>query len=308
MKSLPRLVVAAVLLAASTAGRAQTIAELPDDKFKQVVEKTFLYAKALTAARVVQKSYDQYAGWVDIKAGPTGKERKIDGVADIAAAEQEIVDAGRKGPAMWPPLPGVDGTVQKLADATSALAVLAKNASDYYSQKKYKSDALKQGQELHARLVPAFEQFFGSELAMRRELSVVLEDVERRNLAQIEKEKGQNYEWHLRSFLFAAKTVADLLPNHVDATMIEGARFKTRFANLQAAYTAFTQYCLQHPAEVQKAILATSLDDFFAATRILRGVLEAPKPDRQVYIAKVNDLAAKYDVLVQKTTTTTASR
>ena len=52
--------------------------------------------------------------------------------------------------------------------------------------------------------------------------------------------------------------------------------------------------------------LVTDLDA--AATRILRGILEAPKPDRQVYLAKVNDLAAKYDALVQRTATTTASR
>ena len=180
---------------------------------------------------------------------------------------------------------------------------MVKSASDYYAQKKYKTDAAKHGQELHAQMLPMFEQFFGSEVAMRRELSAVLEDVERRNLAQIEKEHGKNYDWHLRNFLFAAKTLADLLPNHVDAAMIESARYRQRFANLQAAYTLFTQYCLEHPAEVQKVVLATSLEDFFAATRILRGILEAPKPDRQVYIAKVNDLAAKYDALVQRTTT-----
>ena len=81
------------------------------------------------------------------------------------------------------------------------------------------------------------------------------------------------------------------------------ARYRTRFANLQAAYTAFTQYCLEHPAEVQKVVLATSLEDFFAATRLLRGILDAPKADRQVYLTKVNDLAAKYEALVQRTTT-----
>jgi hypothetical protein len=307
MKSLPRLAVAAVLLAASTAGRAQTIAELPDDKFKSLVDKTTLYSKALDATRTVQKSYDRYAAWVDMKTGPTGKEKTIDGLPDIAGALQQIVDAGANGPGMWPPLPAVDAMAQKLAQATTALAPLVKSASDYYAQRQFKSDGAKRGQELHGQLVPMFQQFFGCELALRRDLGAVLDDVERRNLARIEKEQGQNYEWHLRSFLFAAKTVADLLPNHVDATMIEGARYKTRFANLQAAYTAFTQYCLQHPAEVQKAILATSLEDFFAATRMLRGVLEAPKPDRQVYIAKVNDLAAKYDVLLLKTTATTAS-
>jgi hypothetical protein len=307
MKSLPRFAVAALLLAASAAGRAQSIADLPDDKFKSLVEKTVLYTKALAAARTVQKSYDRYAAWVDLKAGPTGKEKAIDGIVDIAGALQEIADAGANGPGMWPPLPGLDGMAQKLAQTTASLAPVVKSASEYYAQKKYKADAAKHGQELHAQMLPMFEQFFVSEIGMRRELSVVLEDVERRNLARIEKEQGKNYEWHLRNFLFAAKTLADLLPNHVDAAMIESARYRTRFSNLQAAYTEFTQYCLQHPAEVQKIVVTKSLDDFIAATRILRGILEAPKPDRQVYMAKVTDLSSKYDALLQ-TTTTTASR
>jgi hypothetical protein len=305
MKSLPRLVVAAILLAASAASRAQTIADLPEDKFKSLVDKAGLYAKALGAARAVQKSYDRYAAWVDIKIGPTGKERSVDGVPDIGAL-QEIADAGAKGPDMWPPLGGVDGMAQKLAQATTALAPLVKSASDYYAQRQYKSDGAKRGQELHGQMLPLFEQFFAAELAMRREFSAVFEDIERRFLAQIEKEHGKNYEWHLRTFLLTAKTLADLLPNHADAAMIEGPRFKARFANLQAAYTLFTQYCLEHPAEVQKAVLATSLEDFFAATRILRGILDAPRPDRQVYLAKVNDLAAKYDTLIQRTAITAA--
>src|SRR3982075_852754 len=101
MKSLPRFALAAVLLAASAAGRAQTIADLPEDKFKSLVEKTVLYTKALNAARAVQKSDDRYAAWVDVKTGPTGKERTVDGVPDIAAALQEIAEAGTNGPGMW---------------------------------------------------------------------------------------------------------------------------------------------------------------------------------------------------------------
>jgi len=303
MNSLPRIVVAAVLLAASAAGRAQSIAELPDDKFKLVVEKTLLYTKALGAARLVQKSYDQYASWVDMKTGPTGKERKIDGIAELGAATSEIVDAGAKGPGMWPPLSNVDGAAGKLAAATSALAPVVKSASDYYAQKKYKSDAAKQGQELHARMVTMFGEFFGCEMAMRRELGVVLEDVERRNLAQIEKEKGKNYDWYLHSFLFAAKELADLMPNHSDAAMIETARYRPRFAALQAVHAELSKYCLQHPGEVRDAVISKSLDEFVAATRILRGILDAPKADRQVYLAKVSDLAAKYDAMLSQTKT-----
>lgn len=303
MKSLPRFAVAVVLLAAPAAGRTQTVAELPDDKFKLLVEKTAAYTKALNAARVVQKSYDRYAAWLDIKTGPTGKEKTIDGVLDISGAAGEIADAGAKGPAMWPPLPNVDSSAQKLAQSTAALAPVVKNASEYYAQKKYKADAAKHGQELHAQMVPMFAQFFNNELALRRELNVVLEDVERRNLAQIEKEHGKNYDWYLHNFLIAAKGLADLLPNHSDGAMIESARYRARFANLQAAYTEFTQYCQQHPAEAQKAVTTKSLDEFVAATRILRGILDAPKADHQVYMTKVGDLAAKYDALMAQTTT-----
>jgi hypothetical protein len=303
MKSLPRLALAALFLAASTATRAQTIADLPDDKFKLLVDKTQLYTKALKASRAVQKSYDGYASWVDLKVGPTGKEKSIDsGVPDISGALEEIADAGKKGPGMWPPLPNLDAAAQKLAEATASLAPLVKSASDYYAQRQYKNDAAKRGQELHGQMLPLFEQFFGSEPALRRELSAVREDVERRNLAQIEKEHGKNYEWHLRSFLVAARPLADLLPNNAAAAMIEAGRYRARFANLQAAYTLFTQYCAEHPAEVPKAVLATSPEDFFSAARILLGVLGAPKPDRLVYLAKANDLAAKYDALIERTT------
>ena len=303
MKSLPRFVVAVVLLAAPAAGRAQTVADLPDDKFKLLVEKTVLYTKTLNAARVVQKSYDRYAAWIDLKTGPTGKEKNVEGVLDISGAAGEIADVAAKGPAMWPPLPNVDAAAQKLWQSTAALAPVVKSASEYYAQKKYKADAAKHGQELHAQMLPMFQQFFANELALRRELNVVLEDVERRNLAQIEKQHGKNYDWYLHNLLNAAKTLADLLPNHADAAMIESARYRTRFASLQAAYTEFAQYCQQHPAEAQKAVTTKSLDEFVAATRILRGVLDAPKADHQVYMAKVGDLAAKYDALMAQTTT-----
>src|SRR3954471_20860103 len=115
MKTLPRVVVAALLFAAPAASRAQTIADLPDDKFKLVVDKTLLYTKALNSARTVQKAYDKYASWVDLKTGPTGKEKAIaSGLPDFAGAIQDIADAAKNGPGMWPPLPNVDASAQKL--------------------------------------------------------------------------------------------------------------------------------------------------------------------------------------------------
>lgn len=299
-----RLATGALFFATAGAGFAQTIAELPENRFKSVVEKTALYVKALDASRNMQRSYDRYASWVDVKKGPTGKERNIEyGVYDISNALRDIAEAGKNGPGMWPPLPNVDSMAQKLAEATTALAPLVKAASDYYGQHQYKSDGARRGQELHAQMMPSFEQVFAAEAALRLQLSAVREDVDRRNLAQIEREHGKNYEWHLRNLIIAARAIADLLPNHVDAPMIEGGRFKARFVNVEAAYAGFSQYCTQHPEELKQVAGASTVEatskDFFGTSKFLRRLVEASKPDKQDYFAKVNDFAAKYDELIQ---------
>jgi hypothetical protein len=311
MKSMPdlrsRVVVAAALFfGANGIAHGQTIADLPDNRFQSVVEKTDLYVKALKDARGIQRSYDRYASWVDLKKGPTGKEPAIEhGLYDIDSTTlQELVDAGKKGPGLWPPLPNLDTTAQKLADTATALAPLVKSASDYYAQHGYKSDGAKRGQELHVQMMPLFEQVFASEAMLRFGLRAVKDDVDRRILAQLEKEHGKNYEWYLRSFLMAAETLGDLMPNHLDAPMIEGPRYKQRFANVESAYAAFVQFKGAHSDEIKQVLLAgavgNSVEDFFATSKFLRTLLEAPKPDKQNYLAKVNEFSTKYDDLLQK--------
>jgi hypothetical protein len=311
MKSIPDLrsrviVAAALLFAACGVVRAQTIAELPEDKFQSLVTKTELYGKALQAARGVQKSYDRYASWVDVKKGPTGKEPMIaNGVSDFAPNTlPDIQDASKRGLGMWPPLPNVDAGMQKLADAMNALAPLVKSASEYYGQRIYKSDAAKRGQELHAQMMPLFDQVFAAQTSFRRELRAVKDDVDRRLLAQLEKDHGKNYEWHLRSFLLAAETLGDLMPTHLDAPPMDAARYRQRFVALDAAFTAFTQFRTAHAEEIKQTALAglvgNSVDDFFAASKLLRSLLDAPKPDRQLYLTKVNDFATKFDDLLQR--------
>ncbi len=303
----PWLIGAAVLFfTASLVSRAQTIAELPDDRFQTLVEKTNLYVKALKAARGIQRSYDRYASWVEVKKGPIGTERSIDnGLPEISSSTlQEIVEAGQKGAGLWPPLPGLDAAAQKLAEVATTLTPLVKAASDYYSQHSYKNDGAKRGQELHAQMMPLFEQAFATETVMRRELRAVKEDVDRRNLAQLEKEQGKNFKWHLRSFLLAAETLSDLFPTRSDAPMIEGTRYKPRFTNLKIAYDAFKQFNTEHPEEAKPAkSLGTSVEDFFGAGEFLRRVVESPKPDRQMYLTKVGELTAKYEELVQRANT-----
>jgi hypothetical protein len=66
-----------LLLAHSVHAANPSFADLPEQEFQSLAEKTNLYVKALNAARNVQRSYDRYASWLDVKKGPTGKERYI---------------------------------------------------------------------------------------------------------------------------------------------------------------------------------------------------------------------------------------
>ena len=154
-------------------------------------------------------------------------------------------------------------------------------------------------------MMPLFEQAFAAEAMLRFGLRAVKDDVDRRVLAQLEKEHGKNYpEWYLRSFLMAAETLGDLMPNHLDAPMIEGPRYKQRFANLEAAYTAFTQFRAAHAEEIKQGTLAglmgNAVEDFFAASKLLRNLLEMPKTEKRIYLAKVNEFSTKYEDLLQK--------
>ena len=308
-----QFIISAVALATAAAvnleadENSKALAELPEHEFKSLAEKTNLYVKALNAASNVRRSYERYASWVDVKKGPTGKERYISyGLYEISSsAVNDMVAAATKGPTLRPALPQLDEAAVKLAGAARTIAPLVKAAEDYYEQEDFKDDNAKRGQELHGQMMPLFEQVFAAETALRRGLDSVKGEVDRRQLAQLEKQSGRNYEWHLRSFMIQAKALVDLLPESADAPMIDAASYKARYANLETAYTSFVQFGEQHPEEVKKVIMAsfveTALKDFFAASKFLRRVLDGPKPAKSDYVQKVNDLVEKYNTLIQRT-------
>ena len=304
----PLVLFVAMILAAHSRGAIDpALTDLTDEQFKTLAEKTNLYVKALNAASNVQRSYDRYASWVNVKKGPTGKENYISyGLYEISdSSVKDMATAATKGPALLPALPDVDAAVLKMAGAAKTLAPLVKQAEDYYEQEDYKDDGAKKGRELHEQMMPLFTEVFAAEKVLRSGLDAVKAEVDRRQLAQIEKEHGKNYEWHLRNYLIAAKALMDLAPSDANAPMIQPAPYQKRFGVLETAYNGFTQFGTEHPDEVKKVLLASFVEstvkDFYAATKFLRRVVEAPKPNRSDYVDKVNALIEKYNDLIQRT-------
>lgn len=303
----------AIILSISVATGMATHAQQPprgapaDAEFQALVTKTNLYVQALNALQTVQRSYDRYTSWVDVKKGFTGKERYISyGLYELnSSSVNDIRTAAEKGPQMPPPLPELDGVITRVSEAVVALAPLVTRASDYFEQEDYKDDGAKLGQELHAQMVPLFDRTFAGERELRRGLDAVKGDLDRRQLAEAEKISGRKYEWHLRSFMIAAKGVVGLLPPRPESPPIAADVYKERYAELETTYNAFTSYTSEHPEEVKKVLMASFVDtagkDFFAASKFLRRTLEAPKLDRREYVERLGELAKNYNDLIQRT-------
>ena len=271
------------------------------------MEKTNLYVRALNAVSAAQRSYDRYASWVDVKKGPTGKERYISyGLYDISKSSvEEVTRAAKKGPQLKPALPELDGTIIRLAESFSALEPLVKRASDYYEQEDYKDDEARGAKEMHAAMMPLFEKTFAAERELRHALDIVKAQVDRRQLAAIEQTSGRKYEWHLRSFMLAAKGLINLLPENADAPPIAADEYKMRYAELESAYSAFQSFQTENPEEVKKVIMASFVDsavkEFFTASKFLRRTLEAKKLDHREYFNRLGELAKTYNDLIQRT-------
>lgn len=281
--------------------------DVSDAQFQSLLEKTNLYVKALNAIASAQRSYDRYASWVDVKKGPTGKERYITyGLYEISKSSvDEVKQAAKKGPQLKPPLPQIDGVIVRLADSFGALEPIVKKAHDYYEQEDFKDDDAKGAREMHAAMMPLFERTFAAERELRSALDTIKTEVDQRQLAQIEKSSGRKYEWHLRSYLLAAKALINLLPENPNAPVIDRAEYKARYAELESAYNALQTFTSENPDEVRKVMLASfvesSVKDFFTASKFLRRVLEAPKLDRPEYFTRAGELAKTYNDLIQRT-------
>jgi len=66
-----------ILVAGGSRAANPSLTDLPDEEFQSLGEKTNLYVQAFNAPRNVQRSYDRYASWIEMKKDPTGTVRYI---------------------------------------------------------------------------------------------------------------------------------------------------------------------------------------------------------------------------------------
>jgi hypothetical protein len=184
-------------------------ANASDDAVQAALEKANAYIEFAKTSERALDSWDRYREWVNLKTGPTGKERYIEyGLYDVPVYDGQIEEV--RAAAGKPPLvTGLDAAVQTFLESYVAAAPVINEAAAYYDNKGYEADDAAKGQELHKKLVALFPALVKERAAMMPALRGFARDVEGQELAALETRDGKSTAWHAGALLHSANRVLD---------------------------------------------------------------------------------------------------
>jgi hypothetical protein len=208
--------IAALGLAALASGPvrlfAQQIAGAGAQDVRPAIEKANIYIELMKMTERAADSWDRYASWVDMKTGPTGRERYISyGMYELHDVDGLMTEA-RAAAGKAPSTPKLDAAIRRYIDSYRALAPTMNHASRYYERRDYLADGVKQGKALHAKMVPLATAFLKERDATLGEVRAFLRDVERREAAAIEAREGRGRAWQVAQVMAAANRMIDVFP------------------------------------------------------------------------------------------------
>ncbi len=178
---------------------------------RAAIQKANLYIEVATMTERAVDSWERYASWVNMKTGPTGKERYISygmyPVYDISGLLKEARRADLK-----PSTPKLDAAVKRYMEAYEAVAPVLNRANDYYDRKGYRTDGMAEGRSLHAQMAPLATAFLAEREAMLRDLRPFVREVEQQEVGAIEAREGRSRAWQAAHVMLAANRVVDVFP------------------------------------------------------------------------------------------------
>lgn len=213
IRALTRLI---PLLAGSTGALALVMAgeRASAQDIQATLQKANAYIEVAKMTERAVDSWERYASWVNMKTGPTGKERYISyGMYDLYDLAGLLKEA-RAAAGAEPRAPKLDAAMTRYIDAYEALAPVMNQASAYYDRSGYETDKAAGGQALHKQMVPLATAFLAERETMMPELRAFVRDAEQQELAAIEAREGRKATWQVGQVVHAANRVVDLFPRN----------------------------------------------------------------------------------------------
>ncbi len=192
-------------------------------------------------------SLARYRSWVDMRRGPTGRERIVYGLY----APYDLTDeraAAEAALAAPPSLPDLDDAVRAYVAASDALSPVLVKADGYYGRGDYKLDGMAGGRAMHADIAA----LGGAFLAARDRLEAVMRTeklaLDRIRLATIEAREGRSARWHVADVMMTGKMALDALDSR-DAgsgSRVDVPAFDAAMAGFGEAVKAMDDYAAAH--------------------------------------------------------------
>ena len=210
---------------------------------------------------------ERYASWVkDMKAGPTGKERVVYGLYEISestmqSCQKEIMAAVESQPALEP----LDGAARNYLDAFVALAGRVNEANKYYDRKDYEDDGFAKGEQMHAPLVQAMENFKAASSAFSDALEIENDKLLAQERDHVEKTEGRK----LRYWRMLTMAEAKQLTNIIAEENFDMNKATAKLADFEKAADELTNYAKANKEELPTAwsFMESAVEDFRIAAK-----------------------------------------
>lgn len=234
-------------LACCSAAWAQTAATTDQNQAasQATVRKLNAYVGLLNRTLRASESLSRYGSWVNMKTGPSGRERTIYGLYSLNDVRGDIEKA-KAATTMDPAMPDLDAEVGTYIAAYEALAPIITQAEGYYDRQDYRTDKMAEGKALHAKLASAGQVFLTERARIEPLFATEKSRSDAAELALIETREGRKARWHNANVMIRARQVVDLLPRE-NRPVVDMTSFNAALAAFAASVRDMDEYSAANP-------------------------------------------------------------
>lgn len=267
-----------------------------DTRLQAEIAKSNAYTALMNRTLRAVQSWNRYTSWVDLRRGPTGRERYISyGLYSLYDVTREIEAAG-KAVHDEPALPQLDDTMRRYIQSYQALAPLITRAERYYERKDYRDDGMREGQDLHRQMVPAAEAFLRDRAELEQHMRAFRADLDGRELVAIERREGKSARWQVRNIMIQARAVMDVMPSN-DRPVVDLPAFDAAVARYAAAIREMDKFKETDPRGV--SMIDSQASSWLGKLRDFRDKLGRSRGDvRRGAANDANWIVNQYNMMV----------
>lgn len=270
------------------------VPRLAPDRLEAWREKISRYLRVLTETNSGIDAWHRYRDWVDLKRGPTGRERSVGGLAEIDRGRFAAALAGaRRLAATEPRIEALDRLALAYADAAEGIVEIVNEANAYYQRRDHTTDKLAAGKALHPKLMAAFEPFLAARGALSETVQNVRASLDAQWIAVIEARDGRTRDWHRERILLLGREVNDSIAGSASRDL---AAFDAALARFAEAVKDLDDDAAHR--EVQGGELASRARAYLGAVRDYRGKLGQPGRHPSLIDGERSSLGLQYSIMV----------